>query len=175
MMLQIAERLSYRRRVEGIVKSLFKKGQKNQHRGEKTMKKIEMQTETDLKALAMVLQWYDQLSHLPIPKRVWMECQLALAEGFTNAVRHAHKDLPPSTMIELEVKVFGDRLRMKIWDCGKPFDFQAQLRKSLEASELEKEGGQGMLLLQRIADKLSYNRTDDGRNCLAIVKHFSGA
>jgi len=142
------------------------------------MKKFQMQTETDLEALAMVLQWYDQLNNLPIPKRVWMECQLALAEGFTNAVRHAHKELPSSTMIELEIKVFGDRLKMKIWDCGKPFDFQAQLRKSLaetEESQAEKEGGKGVLLLQRIADKLSYKRTDDGRNCLAIVKHFSEA
>jgi len=138
------------------------------------MKKFQMQTETDLEALAMVLQWYDQLNNLPIPKRVWMECQLALAEGFTNAVRHAHKYLPSSTMIELEIKVFGDRLKMKIWDCGKPFDFQAQLRKFLaETEELQAEK-EGVLLLQRIADKLSYKRTDDRRNCLAIVKHFSG-
>ncbi len=140
------------------------------------MKKIQMQTETDLKALEMVLQWYDQLQTLPIPKGVWMECQLALAEGFTNAVRHVHKYLPSSTMIELEVKVFGDRLKMKIWDCGKLFDFQAQLRKSLaetEESQAEKEGGKGVFLLQRIADKLSYKRTDDGRNYLEIVKHFS--
>lgn len=175
MMLQIVEGLRGRRRIEKI-ESLLRKREKNQHPGKKTMKKIQMETETDLKALEMVLQWYEQLENLPIPKRVWMECQLALAEGFTNAVRHAHKDLPPTTIIKLEIKVFGDGLRMKIWDFGKPFDFQAQVRKSLaktEESELEEVGGKGLLLLQRIADRLSYNRTDDGRNCLAIVKHFS--
>lgn len=175
MMLQIVEGLRGRRRIEKI-ESLLRKRQKNQHPREKTMKKIQMETETDLKALEMVLQWYEQLENLPIPKRVWMECQLALAEGFTNAVRHAHKDLPPTTIIKLEIKVFGDRLRMKIWDVGKPFDLQAQVRKSLaktEESELEEVGGKGLLLLQRIADRLSYKRTDDGRNCLAIVKHFS--
>lgn len=177
MMLQIVERLRGRRRIEKI-ESLLRKRKRNQHPRKKTMKKIQMQTETDLKALEMVLQWYDQLDNLPIPKRVWMECQLALAEGFTNAVRHAHKDLPQSTIIKLEVKVFGDRLSMKIWDFGKPFDFQAQVRKSLaktEAAKLDEVGGKGVLLLQRIADNLSYNRTDDGRNCLAIVKHFSEA
>lgn len=174
-MLQIVERLRSRRRIEKI-ESILRKKNKNQ-RG-KTMKKIQMQTETDLKALEMVLQWYDQLENLPIPKRVWMECQLALAEGFTNAVRHAHKDLPPSTIIKLEIKVFGDRIRMNIWDFGKPFDFQAQVRKSMaktEESKLYDVGGKGLLLLQQIADNLSYSRTDDGRNCLAIVKHFSEA
>lgn len=174
MMLQIAKRLKSRRMFEKI-ESLLRKG-KNPHLGKQTMKTIQMQTETELKALERVLQWYDQLQTLPIPKRVWMECQLALAEGFTNAVRHAHKDLPPSTIIKLEVKVFGDRLRMKIWDYGEPFDLQAQVRESLaktEVSQLEYVGGKGVLLLQRIADKISYNRTEDGRNCLAIVKHFS--
>ena len=92
---------------------------------------ISLQVNTDLNALALVLQWYEQLEHLPIPKQVWLQCQLALAEGFTNAVRHAHKGMPLETPIELEVRVFNESLEMRIWDSGKPFDLKAKLRKIL--------------------------------------------
>jgi serine/threonine-protein kinase RsbW len=52
-------------------------------------------------------------------------------EGFTNAVRHAHKNLPRETPIELEITVFNERLEIKIWDSGKPFDFKAKLKEEL--------------------------------------------
>jgi serine/threonine-protein kinase RsbW len=54
-----------------------------------------------------------------------------VVEGFTNAVRHAHKNLPRSTPIDLEITVFNERLEIKIWDLGKPFDFKAKLKEEL--------------------------------------------
>jgi serine/threonine-protein kinase RsbW len=33
-------------------------------------------------------------------------------------------------------------------------------------------GGRGIAILQKIADHLSYKRTDDNRNCLLIVKCY---
>ncbi|MEO8893751.1 MAG: anti-sigma regulatory factor, partial [Coleofasciculaceae cyanobacterium] len=32
--------------------------------------------------------------------------------------------------------------------------------------------GRGIAILQKIADKLSYTRTSDNRNCLLMVKTF---
>jgi serine/threonine-protein kinase RsbW len=54
-----------------------------------------------------------------------------VVEGFTNAVRHAHKNLPIETPIELEITVFNERVEIKIWDGGKPFDFKAKLKEEL--------------------------------------------
>ena len=95
------------------------------------LQKISLQLNTDIKAVAQVLGWVEQLENLPIPEAVWQQCKLAVVEGFTNAVRHAHKNLPLETPIELEITVFNERLEIKIWDWGNPFDFQAKLKEEL--------------------------------------------
>ena len=100
-------------------------------RGDLLLKKIELTVSTDLNALAQVLQWYEQLEQLPIPQTTLDECKLAHVEGFTNAVRHAHKGMPIETPIKLEVIVFNKRLEMKVMDYGQPFDFKAKLREIL--------------------------------------------
>lgn len=101
-----------------------------------------------------------------------MLCQLALAEGFTNAVRHAHKGQSMDVLIDLEVQIFDDRLELRIWDQGGPFDLQARLHRMPQALDTEAEGGRGLRLMERIADYLSYTRTPDERNCLLLVKKF---
>jgi len=91
----------------------------------------QIQLNSDINAVAQVLSCLEHLDPLPIPEGVLHQCKLAVVEGFTNAVRHAHKNLPRETPIELEITVFNDRLEIKIWDRGKPFDFQAKLKEKL--------------------------------------------
>src|SRR4028118_783504 len=93
--------------------------------------KFSLQLNTDIKAVAQVLSWLKQLDTLRIPESVLHQCKLVVVEGFTNAVRHAHKNLPRETPIELEITVFNERLEIKIWDSGKPFDFQGKLQEKL--------------------------------------------
>jgi serine/threonine-protein kinase RsbW len=95
------------------------------------LKKTHLKVKTELNAVNQVLQWFEQLESLPIPKRDFWECQLALVEGFTNAVRHAHKGMSLETPIELEVIVFNNHLEMRVWDYGQPFDLKAKLREML--------------------------------------------
>jgi serine/threonine-protein kinase RsbW len=98
----------------------------------KPHKKISIQLPTDIKSVTQVLSWLEQLDPLPIPEAVLHQCKLVVIEGFTNAVRHAHKNLPRETPIELEITVFNERLEIKIWDGGKPFDFKAKLKEELQ-------------------------------------------
>jgi serine/threonine-protein kinase RsbW len=107
------------------------------------LQKIHLQVNTELKELEQVLEWFNQLEPLPIPKTVWFQCQLVLAESFTNAVCHAHKGLPSETPIELEVTVFNDSLEMRIWDYGQPFDLEAKLSelREIDREQLEHKGG----------------------------------
>ena len=82
----------------------------NQH-----TQKFSLQLNTDIKLVAQVLSWLEQLDPLPIiPEAVLHQCKLAVVEGFTNAVRHAHKNLPRETPIELEITVFNEGLEIKI-------------------------------------------------------------
>ncbi len=95
------------------------------------LKQIKLQVKTDLNALEAVLNWYQQLEDLPIPKSVLIPCKIALAEGFTNAVNHAHENLPIETQIDLEILVFSHHLEIRIWDYGSPFDLAGKI-KTLE-------------------------------------------
>ncbi|EGK90299.1 ATP-binding protein [Microcoleus vaginatus PCC 9802] len=95
------------------------------------VQKFSLQVNTEIKAVAQVLSWVEQLDTLPIPLVVLHQCKLAVIEGFTNAVRHAHKNLPLETPIELEIMVFNEHLEVKIWDWGEPFDIQAKLKEEL--------------------------------------------
>jgi serine/threonine-protein kinase RsbW len=95
--------------------------------------KISLLVNTDVSGLTKVLGWFEQLKDLSLPQEAWWACQLALAEGFTNAVRHAHKNLPVETPIQLEVTVFARRLELRIWDCGQAFDLNAKLTENLAA------------------------------------------
>ena len=137
------------------------------------IQKINLQVNTDLQELERVLEWFNQLEHLPISKQVWAQCQLVLAEGFTNAVRHAHKNFPLETPIELEVTVFKESLEIKIWDYGQPFDLEAKLSEVREIEpDILSEGGRGLSFITKLATRVSYTRTSDERNCLVIVKNL---
>ncbi len=132
---------------------------------------------SELKLLNQVQQWFEQFCLKYLLPGGWSESQLyrlnlALAEGFTNAVRHAHHALPPETTIDIDVSLFLDRLEIRIWDRGKPFNPDA-IREP-EPGTLQ-VGGYGWFLLRRLADRVVYERTLDNRNCLLIVKYgFQG-
>ncbi|MBW4650682.1 MAG: ATP-binding protein [Kastovskya adunca ATA6-11-RM4] len=119
-----------------------------------------------------VLSWFNGLNQPFIPKKVWLQCQLALAEGLTNAIRHAHKGLPTEAPIDIEVTVFPTSLEMRIWDQGPPFDLEQRLPDMQQKADEQAIGGRGIAILQKIADQLSYTRTEDNRNCLLVVKSF---
>jgi serine/threonine-protein kinase RsbW len=124
--------------LDGLMKFLNtwdwqNKTQQEQELHESHVQHISLQVNTDLNALTRVLEWFEQLKDLSLPNEVWWKFQLALAEGFTNAVRHAHKNLPVETPVQLEIMVFNGRLELKVWDCGPYFDFDAKLKETLAA------------------------------------------
>lgn len=136
------------------------------------LKTINFKVSSDLQQLNQVLSYFDELNQPWILKKDWLHCQLALAEGFTNAVRHAHQQLSPEIPIEIQIVLHSESLEIRIWDRGKPFDLAAFLQNHQHSTQLEGHG-QGLPILQKIAAHLSYTRTEDDRNCLLIIKRFS--
>ena len=141
-----------------------------------------LQVKTDLTALDQVREWFDHHAHRdPVPEIVWMKCELALAEGFTNAVRYAHQG-ESVVLIDLEIALFSDWLEIRVWDSGPPFNLYLELRQKLlkelldrqESNEFDlSEGGRGIKLMWKIADLLRYTRSANDRNCLLILKHYT--
>jgi serine/threonine-protein kinase RsbW len=137
------------------------------------LKKANFQVNTGVDGLGPVLSWFSQFYESRIPASVWIRCQLALAEGFTNAVRHAHKGKPPDLPIEIEVTVFAEALQIKIWDWGDPFDLEQKIKNMSEEADIYAPGGRGLKLMKDISDSLTYSRMPDHRNCLSIFKNYS--
>ena len=127
---------------------------------------------TDLQHLGQVLEWFNQVDPIPMPEADWLQCQIALAEGFTNAVRHAHQDLPRDTPIELELEIYPDHIEIRIWDLGPPFDLSQTLANLPEPHPLA-TGGRGLYLMHQSTDLLCYNRVNGHKNCLRMVKYIS--
>jgi serine/threonine-protein kinase RsbW len=131
-----------------------------------------MQTETDLHALDAVLEWFGQLDQQILGEATWLQAKIALAEAFTNAVRHAHRNYPRQTPIELEARLSQTRLELRIWDYGLPFDLNGRLAELPNQIAVDREGGRGLKIIQGVADELSYERTGDNRNCFLLVKYL---
>lgn len=139
----------------------------------KLSQKSSIQVSTDLNALPRVLSWFDQFQDPVLPHSVWLPCQLALAEGFTNAVRHAHRGKPIDTPIEIEIRIYDGVFEIRIWDHGPGFDFKSYIEQASLKLNQEAAGGRGLGLMKRIADTIQYTRGPDERNCLLIEKRYA--
>lgn len=129
--------------------------------------------DSKLETLLKVQRWFKELYSSLEPELSWVKgycdrLNIAVAEGFTNAVRHAHALLPPETPITIDVLLKGDRIEICIWDQGDPFD-PSQLGEP-EPGSLLSEGGYGWFLLRRVADRVTYQRRHD-KNCLEITQY----
>ncbi len=138
----------------------------------------QLSVRSDLDELETVLRWFEQLKDPTVPSELWMQAQLALVEGFTNAVRHAHADLDPPPPVQLAVQVSRQRFCMQILDKGAPFDFEAALttvEKAMEASDqdpLAREAHWGLVMLLKLRSAygwtISHRRIDAASNGLTL-------
>lgn len=138
------------------------------------VKQEQLVVKSDLGVLTQVQRWFEEFCCHHMPKLCWPENQLyrlnlALAEGFTNAVRHAHQELPPETEIKIELSLSDEKMEIRIWDQGRPFNPE---RLEEPKPGTLREGGYGWFLLRRLADQVLYERSQDNRNCLRIIKYI---
>ncbi len=135
-------------------------------------KQAHLTVSSHLEELSAVQQWFQTLIAAFAADTPWVDEQfdqlnLALAEGFTNAVRHAHANLPGTTPIDIELSLQHEKIEIRIFDRGAPFDPNS-LSEPQPGSL--RESGYGWFLLRRLADRVTYDCERDQRNCLRIVK-----
>lgn len=135
--------------------------------------RIHLQVPTSLANSEQVLSWFNQLNQPPISDiKIWWQCQTLLQEGFTNAVEHAHQNLPSETLIDIEAMRFSKHIEIRIWDYGSPFNLEQKLKEISEFEDNNGDRGRGLKIMSEMADKLSYERKNEQRNCLFIIKYY---
>ncbi|MBU6229596.1 MAG: anti-sigma regulatory factor [Cyanobacteria bacterium REEB459] len=140
-----------------------------------TVRQVHLKVKSQLDRVGQVQLWFSTLCQSLDEEYAWIHyyrdrLALALTEGFTNAVRHAHAHLSPDTPITIDVALHHHHVEIRILDQGHPFN--PELVPEPPPGALQ-EGGYGWFLLRRLADQVSYHRLRDGRNCLTIVKYAS--
>jgi serine/threonine-protein kinase RsbW len=123
------------------------------------LKRVHLSVSSHLEELSAVQQWFQTRIFFLAEGYPWIteqfdQLNLALAEGFTNAVRHAHVNLPSSTPIEIELIVSPEKVEIRIFDQGAPFD--PNTLGEIQPGVLQ-EGGYGWFLLRRLADQVTYD------------------
>lgn len=132
---------------------------------------ILLQVNTDLNELSNVLSWFESLDHSAVANPDWLRCKTAIAEIFTNAVRHAHRNMPTATPISLEATLSRDMIEIKVFDYGSGFDLSEKL-SNLDDVDISALGGRGLDLISQMVDVFTYTKTSDGRNCMLIGKNY---
>ena len=131
-----------------------------------------LQVKSEFSELSHVLSWFEGLNNHLIPKYIWLGIQTALAEGFDNAIDHAHKELPSETPIDIELVIFSKSIEIHIFDRGPGIDLEQYLSNKLDEVDEDAERGRGINIMQQIADNISYKCLPDNRNCLSMVKYY---
>ncbi len=139
----------------------------------KVLRIVNMEVPGDLQELDRLLLKFGRIYQDFIPYQDWLQCRLALAEGFTNAVRHAHKNIPQEIPIEIEVLLRRNSMEIRIWDYGSAFDLKGFIFEMAKKHKGWLSSGRGIPLLNKIAYYLDYQRTEQQKNCLVIIKKFS--
>jgi serine/threonine-protein kinase RsbW len=98
----------------------------------------------------------DAVAAFGYPKASLFAVRLCLHEAMSNAFRHGHRDLPPTTPVRLEFDISPDEVDIRIEDQGPGFDPDGVPDPTAEEN-LERGSGRGLLLIRAYMAKASYN------------------
>ncbi|WP_035797939.1 ATP-binding protein [Crocosphaera chwakensis] len=136
------------------------------------LKPFQLTVKTEIVALEKILVWFETIAKPYLPPKILWECKLALSEGFTNTVLYAHKNLPATMPIIINVNFYQTWVDILIWNQGAFFDLKAKLAELTQQNidPLELESDRGLFFMDKLTDELDYIRVDSDKNCLKMKK-----
>lgn len=124
---------------------------------------------SDLRLLALARAFVEAICHVAVlDETTTHQIILATDEAVNNVMRHAHHDRPDSPIL-LQCHLHEDRLEIRLFDEGEPFDVRQV--PHLDPAEL-RAGGRGVFLMRRLMDEVTTEPRDQGGNVLRLVKYL---
>lgn len=122
---------------------------------------------------AAMLQFVEFLKDQSVPAVTAFELQTLFYEVATNIRLHGHLDQPQS--IKFRTENTDNRIKMIFQDSGRPFDptavrLEGDLRNAAKRGQMR---GFGLVMINRLADKVTYRRVDNSVNELTVTKRWS--
>jgi serine/threonine-protein kinase RsbW len=117
---------------------------------EKLLREFYLSMESDLSGLQKIIPWFEYHCGELLVQTIFLPMQIILIEGFTNAVKYAHLNLPTETPIEVFVDIFENLIEIRIWDYGLTFDLEKQLQLEIQMNtedSIKRESHRGLLLM----------------------------
>lgn len=140
------------------------------------IKQKALTVESNLSQLPIVVEWFTQFKQSVLPHERWLQANMALIEGFTNAVRHAHHSLRTAPPISLEAGLSSELFWFEIWDRGSPYNLDEALDhlqnqlKSPDFDPIAREKQWGSVIFLKLIHQygwsIQYLRHADTMNCL---------
>ena len=93
--------------------------------------------------------------------------ELAVTEACSNIVKHAYHGRTDQ-QIHLEVEGFSDRISIRLYHLGDPFDLSSVPKPRIDGSQ---ESGFGVFLITQCVDVLRNYCDERGRTCIALTKY----
>lgn len=159
------------RHVVGVRKACVDTGFSLEDNGSWIMKKIEITLYKNFYPMKELRVFITEIcNQLGCQSENAYHVKTALDEALTNIVRHARNDSKGT--IKIRIQSTGEKVTVSLKDWGKPFAPGSVKRKSLdELVETKREGGLGLLTMERVMDKVTYRRKKN-YNELTMVKYL---
>jgi serine/threonine-protein kinase RsbW len=142
----------------------------------KLLRQFYLSMESDLSGLQKIIPWFEYHCGELLVQTIFLPMQIILIEGFTNAVKYAHLNLPTETPIEVFVDIFENLIEIRIWDYGLTFDLEEQVQLEIKMNaedSTKRESHRGLLLMDSLTDELSYIRENETKNCLIMRRKIT--
>lgn len=102
----------------------------------------------------------DVKKHIGFKDENFYNIMVAVTEAVNNAVIHGNQ-LDPEKIVKFELEADDDMIKIKVQDQGNGFD-PDEIEDCLDESNLLKESGRGVFLINSLMDQLSITSTKDG-------------
>ena len=110
------------------------------------------------------------LKALNVTQSCSTELQTLFYETVTNV--RLHSGLSSDDVLSLDIKITGNEMQMKFTDGGKPFD-PVSVEISYDPAYMmssHQKRGLGLVMIRRMADRMFYERSEDGKNIVTLEK-----
>jgi len=102
------------------------------------------------------------------------EISISVIEACTNALEHGNRCCPEEN-VHVVFSMQPDKLLIEVWDHGEGFDFEDYLKHIPDPTDIHKQRGRGIYIMERMMDSLRFEMLPGGGMKVQLEKSLPKA